>query len=97
MKLKKLNKFILYFAILCGSISCAASEYKIMTIDKKDMAWRNCDEKDDKQYYRKGFCFITKKCKKVLLRKKCIRHTHFCKYGDEKCFDLWRLWDKVLR
>ena len=93
----KIVKCILYLSVLCASYSCAASSYKLVTIAKKKMAWRICDERDKPELFQKGFWFISKECKSILFKKKCRPVTHFCKWGDIPCYRSWRLLQKKLR
>ena len=91
-----LTKIILYSVLISTPISCASAAYKTVHIANEKMAWRICGQKDKVELFHKGLCFISKKCKRVFIKKKCVNVQYFCEWSDNKCFDKWELWNKKL-
>ena len=88
----------LLFILLVGCSSTEAARWKIEDVALEKRAWRHCEERfDGVEMHRKGFCYISKECKKRLIGKKCRRLPLFCAYGDLECFDKYKLFNKKLK
>jgi len=89
-----MQKLIVLILIL--NISCAASPWKIKDVSLEKRDWRFCStDKDGPLKHRKGFCYISERCRKRFLHKEeCEPLPIFCAWGDIKCMDDYKLWSK---
>jgi hypothetical protein len=60
------------------------------------MTWRFCSS-IDKDLNKKGFCYITKECRRKIIIEKCRAKTLFCSWGDIACLEKWEVLDKKIQ
>lgn len=83
---------------LTFSVNGCATSYKPIGPNYEKRVWRVCSqEKDKADLHHKGFCYIEKECKKEWWGKtKCRNKQLFCPWGDLKCMEKYKLFEKTL-
>jgi len=85
-----------FIALMTMLSSCAnTSEYVTVLLTNEKMNWRFCSSIDN-ELNKKGFCYITKKCKSKFIGKKCKKEILFCAWGDFDCYYRYSLHEKKL-
>jgi hypothetical protein len=80
------------FLSLLLLLSCAgattAADWKEVPMAQSDQQWRWCSEHlDGPEKADRGFCWISKECKKKFLAKdECRNKPYFCAFTDIECF-----------
>lgn len=99
---KYLLPLVLAVTYSCASTSAEWSAWKVSTRPQKEQTWRPCSATlDGPQYFRKGWCWKAAECRTKNPwysgeKKECRPLQLFCKHGDEQCYDLHGLNNKVL-
>jgi len=71
----------------CASNLDAKAKWYIKDVSIEKQEWRYCSsDKDGPEKADKGFCRISQKCiKKILRKEKCKPIPMFCAHGDFEC------------
>lgn len=100
MKLKCTILKTLLAIALTSLVSCASfsGEWERVDVALENQTWRFCDKYyDNDELHKTGVCRKVRECKKKFFSKKCRVIQLYCKFGDDKCFNLYKIWDKKIK
>ena len=84
-----LNLKRLTVILLISSCATMSSAWVEESPAKENRSWRFCSkELDGIELDKKGFCYITKECRKKLWWYDCRKKQYYCAWGDIDCMQV---------